>query len=405
MCLILQTIVLGSTKTGHTIPIDEALKLSSYAAGVCYMKDDIESILNEDIEKTQRRIDLTLNSGHHSVYQHVHYTLVFRDIPKIVAMLINNEKPYTTSEKSARYTKMKKIPEGERTLYEKWCSIFEELIKKEYPLLKDNHIKKLAMENARYVISVFTPTTMVYTTNLCQINYLIEMLVKFIRENQEQYPDHPFFTKLNKQIVKFFETLKPFEVEGMNRKNKNVKLSLFNLRKAPENPTDYFDDVYSTYYWASFAQLAQSQRHRTLHYMAFMDNLDAKNNTTRLYVPNLIKNTSYQDEWLEDLISLPEDSYPQATEVLVNERGLYEHFILKCYERLCCQAQNEIMQQTKETFIKYKRSLELSNPEHKIHQDFPKIDLDNLSKVQLKTMWCAGSCNNFGRRYALNRKA
>src|SRR5690606_25479953 len=140
--------------------------------------------------------------------------------------------------------------------------------------------------------------------------------------------------------------------------------------------------------------------HRTLHYMAFMDNLDAKNNTTRLYVPNLIKNTSYQDEWLEDLISLPEDSYPQATEVLVNERGLYEHFILKCYERLCCQAQNEIMQQTKETFIKYKRSLELSNPEHKIHQDFPKIDLDNLSKVQLKTMWCAGSCNNFGRRYA-----
>lgn len=401
----MQLLVLGSTKQDHLMPIDEALKFSSHCAGVCYMKDDIQDILNEDIERTNRRIEQTLNSGHHSVYQHVHYTFVFKDIPKIVAMIINNEKPYTTSEKSARYTKMKKIPDSERELYEKWQGIFEELIKKEYPLLKDTHVKKLAMENARYMISVFTPTTMVYTTNLCQLNYIIEMLIKFMRDNQEKYPGHPFFMKLNKQIVSFIETLKPFEVEGMNRKNKNVNLSLFNLRYLDKIPNDYFDNVYSTYYWASFAQLAQAQRHRTIHYTIFTNNLSNKSNATEFYIPKIIHNTPLENEWIQDLVSLPEDSYPQATKVLVNERGLYEHFILKCHERLCCQAQNEIMEQTKSTFIRYKLYLEANNPDHTMHSDFPYVKLDNLSKVQFRDMWCTGSCNNFGRRYALNRKA
>jgi hypothetical protein len=108
-----------------------------------------------------------------------------------------------------------------------------------------------------------------------------------------------------------------------------------------------------------------------------------------------------EDQWIDDIMSLPKDSFPQARKILVQERGLYEHFILKCHERLCCQAQNEIMQQTKDTFNLY---LGMSDSTHQIHTEFPGMD-GLKSKTQLKNIWCAGSCNNFGRRYALNRKA
>jgi len=397
----MQTIVLGSTKSGYTMPIDEAMKMSSHSAGVCYMKEDIETILNEDIEKTQRRIDQTLSSGHHSVYQHVHYTLVFKDIPKIIAMLINNEKPYTTSEKSARYTKMNKIPIEEKERYDTWLARFKEMIKAEYPLLLDAHITKLAMENARYMISVFTPTTMVYTTNLAQLNYLTEMLLKFIREGEEKRTHNPFFIKLRKQILLFVESLKPFEVEGMNRKEKNLSLSLFSIDK-PGELTHHFGNTYETYYWASFAQVAQAQRHRTLHYNSFIPQYLGLDAEQVFYVPPIITNDEMKRDWLYDLLDLPKDTFPQAGKILVQERGLYEHFILKCHERLCCQAQNEIMQQTKDTFNLY---LKLAPIGHKIFSEFSNLDCHLKSKTQLKNIWCAGSCNNFGRRYALNRKA
>jgi len=50
-------------------------------------------------------------------------------------------------------------------LYEKWIGIFERKIKSDYPnekFLSDSKIHKLAMENARYMISVMTPTKMEY---------------------------------------------------------------------------------------------------------------------------------------------------------------------------------------------------------------------------------------------------
>ena len=46
---------------------------------------------------------------------------------------------------------------------------------------------------------------------------------------------------------------------------------------------------------------------------------------------------------------------------IISKSGKYEDFILKCKERLCSAAQLEIMQQTRETLLKYKKSLEESN--------------------------------------------
>lgn len=57
-----------------------------------------------NLKKTNRRINMTLNNGHHSVYDHINVSLNLQNIPKILAMVINNEHQYTTSEKSGRYT-------------------------------------------------------------------------------------------------------------------------------------------------------------------------------------------------------------------------------------------------------------------------------------------------------------
>ena len=70
---------------------------------------------------------MTLGNGHHSVYDHVAISFDLKNVPKILAMVINNEHQYTTSEKSARYTKVVKddtiISSREEELYNKWIEI------------------------------------------------------------------------------------------------------------------------------------------------------------------------------------------------------------------------------------------------------------------------------------------
>ena len=70
------------------------------------------------------------------------------------------------------------------------------------------------------------------------------------------------------------------------------------------------------------------------------------------YVPRIIRGTTLEKEWLEDIRSL-EEYFPQGMMVKVNERGTVENFVLKCTERLCGAAQLEIMDQTKEIMDKY----------------------------------------------------
>ena len=90
--------------------------------------------------------------------------------------IINNEKEYNTSEKSGRYTVMKNDDISNK-YYEKWSKIFTDLIVDEYSLKYPNvftetKIRNLARENARYLLSIYTPASMQYTTSFRQLNYL-----------------------------------------------------------------------------------------------------------------------------------------------------------------------------------------------------------------------------------------
>ncbi|MBF0978988.1 MAG: FAD-dependent thymidylate synthase [Clostridiales bacterium] len=331
--------VIASTKVGYVMPKDEAVDFSGKSAGICYLPDTVETLFAEAPEKTQRRADGNIKSGHHSVFGHPTYNLCLEGIPKILAMILNNEKIYNTSEKSARYTHMEPSPQ-EKELYEKWIEIFKEQILTQYPKFEDKRALKLAQENARYLISVFTPATvMEYTVNFGQLNYIINWAKDYIKNAEE----NTFSIKLKETFKEFLAAMPDLEIEGLDSRNKNRNFSLFAKRK---NRNEEFGENYSVTYLASFAQLAQAQRHRTLSYeMTLLDE-------PKYYVPPIIAGTNLEKEWLKDISSLKE-FFPQGMLVQVNERGTIENFVLKCMERLCGFSQLEIMQETKNIMNKY----------------------------------------------------
>ena len=331
--------VIASTKVGYIMPKDEAVDFSGKSAGICYLPDTVETLFAEAPEKTQRRADGNIKSGHHSVFGHPTYNLSLEGIPKILAMILNNEKIYNTSEKSARYTHMEPSPQ-EKELYEKWIEIFKEQILTQYPKFEDKRALKLAQENARYLISVFTPATvMEYTVNFGQLNYIINWAKDYIKNAEE----NTFSIKLKETFKEFLAAMPDLEIEGLDSRNKNRNFSLFAKRK---NRNEEFGENYSVTYLASFAQLAQAQRHRTLSYeMTLLDE-------PKYYVPPIIAETNLEKEWLKDISSLKE-FFPQGMLVQVNERGTIENFVLKCMERLCGFSQLEIMQETKNIMNKY----------------------------------------------------
>ena len=330
--------VLASTKIGYTLPKEEAVDFSGKSAGICYLPDTIDTLFSEPQEKTLRRANGNIVSGHHSVFGHPTYNLVLEGIPKILAMILNNEKMYNTSEKSARYTHMEPSEE-EKELYEKWIEIYKEQIKEKYPDFDDKRVLKLAQENARYLISVFTPATiMEYTVNLGQLNYIINWSKDFINNDLKDN----FSLKLKEVLKEFLKALPDLEVEGLDSHLKDRSFSLFAKRERKEE----FGENYSTNYMASFAELAQAQRHRTLDYEMIIP--DKK----EYFVPPIIRGTDLEEKWLSDISSL-EEFYPQGMLLKINERGTIENFVLKCMERLCGAAQLEIMLQTKDIMNKY----------------------------------------------------
>lgn len=332
--------ILAATSPNLTNFKDTFNKFSGELAGICYMPKDIDSILNQPIEKKLSRAEMTKQNGHHSVFDHEYVTLYLKDIPKMFAMLLNNEKVYTTSEKSARYTKMQ-TSGVQLDLFLKWQEIIKNLIVKKYgnqPYFSEKRIEKLAQENARYFLSVYTPTSLAYTVSYRQLNYIYTWLKNLDKTNSQLIynlkPVADEFCKLLEKNNLIDENLAEF---GENR-----QFSLI----AQKDRREYFGDVYSTSYQGSFASLAQAQRHRSLNY-------EIKEMSIKTYyIPKILDDKNLQEMWIEDMLKV-EEITPQGQLVQIYERGTPENFILKVKERLCTCAQLEIANQTKNTLEKY----------------------------------------------------
>lgn len=330
--------VIASTKEGYVMPKQEALLFAGKSAGICYLPKTVEELFSEPVGKTVNRINNTIKSGHHSVFQHPTYNLLLTGVPKILAIILNNEKIYNTSEKSGRYTVMK-AADDEKELYEKWIELFSKKIQENHNEFDEKKIKKLAMENARYLISIFTPATeMEYTVNFCQLNYILGWMKDYIKDE----PNTDFSAKLKDVFKEFIDEMPDLEVEGLDSGMKNRGFSLFAKRDRAEE----FGENYSVNYLATFTEFAQAERHRTLSYeMKLLEK-------PKFFIPYIIKGTKLEEEWLKDIKSLSKN-FPQGMLIQVNERGTIENFVLKCTERLCGAAQIEIMYQTKEILKHY----------------------------------------------------
>ncbi len=357
--------------------------LSGKHAGVCYMKHTYDVINKEPRKKTLARVKQTKLGGHHSVYDHNFLTLELSGISKAMAMLLNNEKWYVTSEKSGRYTVIKGS-EKEVELYNKWYNIFVDEItkcyKQKFPkFFTDLRIKKLAMENARSFNSIYARgTIMVYTISYRQLNYLYGFFKGLI----ENGSDKEFYKRLMPEIKEFYDELSklPYIDELLVNNGKNRTFSLINLHS---EPVEYFGDVYQTTYQATIPCFAQNIRHRTL----WCSMEDIPQNPT-YYIPPIIKdNKQLAEMWLSDMHSVS-DNVPQGTLFTCHESGTFDSFVLKLFERKCTCAQLEINEVSNLLLKKYSEALKQNN--HPRQNDLD--DYMKGSRCTFKNFKCTQPC-------------
>lgn len=375
--------IVGSTN--GIITKEESLSFSRAAARVCYSKFNFSDLMGEDDK--QDLIGTTLKSGHHSVYDHVTLNLYIDGLPKIGAMLLNNEQFCSTSEKSARYTQMQPVEE-ELKLYQKWLPVFQQIISQTYPFLKEDKVRKLAQENARYVTSVFTPTKMLHTFSFRQLNYLMHFFDRF----QEEAEENEFTAKVKGFMREFNQQLSPLYVPQLDPELKKRRLSLFAQKRTHH---EEFGENYSIGYEVSFACLAQLHRHRTINY-----EMQIPTGDNDFFVPPILScNPNVAAEWESD-IRLVRDNFPQGMLVKVHEFGHYRDFISKMNERLCGQAQWEAMNNTRKTLSHYIKELERKEGYQDLAEELK--DYSHGPKCTFPDTKCSARCA-FGPELGLER--
>ncbi len=334
----------------------------------CYMKDTFQQLQDKGIRNIMAIASQVEGSGHHSTFGHSHLTLEISGIPKALAMILNNEKEYCTSEKSARYTVMTDIDPKQNALYEKWKEILTKEIDARYgkcqPFFDAKGVKvgKLAQENARYMISVFTPSNMVYTTSFRQLNYLAHWFEAEIANPNS----NAFYAGVKKEMQEFVDFVKDNNLYSEKLEDhKGRNLSMFGNGILKEYLSS---SVYSLRYNASLACLAQEHRHRTINY--HINEFRFRNGEKKFFIPPIIKSldsTELYEMWNQDIFSV-EDCIPQGTLVQVIENGETQDFILKAMERECSMAQLEINDITKYFSGKFQQALmdEMSEPAFKV---------------------------------------
>lgn len=386
--------------------LQENMTFCGKMAGICYQKDKYFDSSVSDSAKAAKRFVKVVSTGHHSIADHAYVTVLFEDISKFLAMILNNTNFYNTSEKSGRYTVMKGNSAREKKLYKKWLAKFQELILKEYPDYDDNFkgpksslpSLKLAQENARYVLSVFTrSTTMAFTTSLRQWNYIYDWCIDAIERCESS--DTKFYeeVKCDLEFLADFISANLYVDELRDTKGRhfNMLLDLYKdvdpLDKYDFEKDNHFGFAYSTSYDESFVALAQEHRHRTLNYYMFFN----PEETHYFYSPEILHhgNKFLMNEWLDDLRSI-EDVYPQAMRVDVIETGTLPDFALKCKERLCGRAQHETMRNVSNTvdnfaaeYLSLTKCEQLMVNEFTDTHGFPKTKCQMLSQCKEPCYW------------------
>lgn len=358
-------------KDAEKLKVDMQI-LAGQAGGICYSSQDYFTSSKYGYEKSYDRYLMSSKMGHHSIAEHPHISLVFENIPKFTAMILNSMGIYATSEKSGRYTIMTDdMSILNNKLYQKWQNILYGLICEYYPQTKpnpetkQNPAKKLAMEQARDFISVFAPyTTMEYTVSFRQFCYIVDMCDRTLQPYDKMFGYHPDYhmTPLNKNIYDcLYELRKNLIATGLY--DENLKdIYCRGIEFIPEyNNGQYtiFDanetigDTYLVKYRAPLSVLAQLQRHRTIKYaMRFLGSEYDFHVPPLLFKVDNDKGTDYVKQWLEDMESVSETT-PIGTNVDIVETGTIDAFMMQCDERLCSRVMWATMNTVKSQLLRF----------------------------------------------------
>ncbi len=331
-------------------------------AAVCFKDGDITPEMIRLQESDDRLIERGLNtvlSDHTSPSEQPTVMLEIVGIPKALCMVLNNEHQYSADERSLRYTLVKEseyISKKEVELYNKWLEIFINILNEEYyPFFLKHHkgntdeetmkkagsaIKKIAQENARYMVSMFTPTTLTYTVPFAQINKICVYMNDIIKNPYNEFEKLlvPYFKDFIKQLKDLDVILTEHDAHVLCPKlnvpntdnylyknNKHIALSLFaerNKFSGIKLPNEYGVN-FSYNMDISVASLAQFHRHRTINYEMLAPTI----NERKFYIPKLLLGKiDLIHEWLLDISSVNE-FYPSGKLLHVNASGSLKYLI------------------------------------------------------------------------------
>ena len=367
----------------------EALKSVGVKAAVCFKEAvNNQPISPQDIRDSEsdailiNRAINTILSDHTTPSEHQIVSLELTGIPKILCMILNNEHQYTADERSLRYTEVEPnnyITELEVELYNKWIKIYENLITKQmwifYIKYNKNEkmvkkaIHKIAQENARYMVSVFMPTTITYTVPWIQLNKIIiymqniinkplneleELLIPYLKEfinmcieknlvitKKSLYEVANTNDEVKEKLYKTHPEIQEYQNNNdfIYRNNKSVDSSLFAYRNKFTGINDINEYGHNISYnnLESFACLAQEQRHRTIDCEMILPD------TFNCYVPLILEgNNDLKNEWIKDMYKVSK-LYPQGQLIKVNRLMSVKNMLkFVSQERACDMAQLEI---------------------------------------------------------------
>lgn len=282
-----------------------------------------------------------------------------------------------------------------------------------------------SQENARYILSIFTKsTTFGYTTSIDQWNFIYDCCINYMNQFHKGRDGVTYRINCSPAVpATWFEMQVLADLKDLSdyiRKNlyvpeirdrKKRTFDMLTTMVQPEHAMaayshDEDENIafsYLTDYLCSFIVLSHLHRHRTLKYWIDMSHM-SEPGYFGWYIPEFIKGTDDEKEWVEDLESV-RDLYPQGMRLHVIEAGTLDNFILKTSERFCGCAMLETMMNVRDVAIKFVtkyKAGKTTDLEDACIERFYDPDKDELRTKRTITEGCREGCY-FGCAHAIDR--
>lgn len=242
------------------------------------------------------------------------HTILFENIPKILAMLLNKEGVLSIPNPAE---KTDQLTGEDRFVYTEWLHTFRHLFKRNHQTMESAEIEFLARKNAEYLLSVFTPITVVCSISTKQLGHIVGYFKSFTDEGYKG----DFYAALRKHMLLFLKKIEHLDINGLICDNKIVE-PLINNNEFGHN--ECFSEVFSTTYLGSYAQLYELQSLNSgLSYTSCSTVLP------EFYTPQILfHDKELVMNWLWEM-KRSSVICPQGKCIMISERGTYENFILK----------------------------------------------------------------------------